>query len=56
MKEKIKALTDELKVEKLLKEQKDEQLEAAKCKVSKVGDKVVQAFQQTDEYNGVLLS
>ena len=55
MKEKIKALTNELKVEKLLTEQKDEQLQAVKHEASKAGDEVVQAFQQTNEYNSIHL-
>ena len=55
MKEQIKALTDELKGEKLLTEQKDKQLLAAKREASKAGDEAVQAFQQTVKYNGVLL-
>ncbi|KAK9994170.1 hypothetical protein SO802_023873 [Lithocarpus litseifolius] len=38
MKEKIKALTDELKADKLLTEQKDEQLQAVKREASKAGD------------------
>ena len=45
MKEQIKALTDELKAEKLLTEQKDKQLQAAKREASKAGDEAVQAFQ-----------
>lgn len=56
MKEHIKTLIDELKEEKLLTEKKDEQLQAAKREASTARDKAVQAFQLTDEYNGVLLS
>lgn len=55
MKEQIKTLTDKLKAEKLLTEQKDGQLQVAKCEASKARDEAMQAFQQTDEYNGVLL-
>jgi len=56
MKEQITALTDGLKAERLLTKQKDDQLQAAKREVSAGGDDVVQAFQLTDEYNGILLS
>ena len=56
MKEQITALTDGLKAERLLTKQKDDQLQAAKREVSVAGDDVVQAFQLTDEYNGILLS
>lgn len=55
MKKKIKSLTDELKAEKLLTEQKDKQLQAAKREALKARDEAMQAFQQTDEYNDVLL-
>ena len=55
MKKKIKVLKDELKVEKLLMEQKDEQLQATGHKASKAKDEARQAFRQTNEYNGVLL-
>ena len=55
-KEQIKALIDDIRAEKLLTVQKDEQLQAANCEVSREGDNVVQAFQLADEYNGILLS
>ena len=55
-KEQIKALTDNLRAEKLLMEQKDEQLQVANCEVSRFGDNVMQAFQLTNEYNGILFS
>lgn len=44
MKEQIKALNDDLKVDRLLTEQKDEQLQAAKREASATGDDAMQAF------------
>lgn len=44
MKEQIKALNDDLKVDRLLTEQKDEQLQAAKREASAAGDDAMQAF------------
>lgn len=55
MKEHIKTLTNELKVEKLLMEQQGEQLQVTKCEASTAGDEAVQAFQLTNQYNDVLL-
>ena len=55
-KEKIKALLEELRVERLLVTQKDEQLVVANQKVKSIVAKAVQAFQLTDEYNTVLFS
>ena len=43
-KEKIKALAEELKVEKLLTMQKDEQLQSTNPKVKTVATKAIQAF------------
>ena len=54
--EKIKALSNELRVEKLRVTQKDEQLVAANQKVKSIVAKAVHAFQLTDEYNMVLFS
>ena len=54
--EKIKALSNELRVEKLRVTQKDEQLVAANQKVKSIAAKAVHAFQLTDEYNMVLFS
>lgn len=56
LKEQVKALSNDLKAEKLLTEQKYEQLWAAKCEASVARDDAVQAFQLTDKYNGILLS
>lgn len=44
MKEQIKTLTNDLKAEKLLIKQKDDQLQAAKCEASIAGDGAVHAF------------
>ena len=56
MRKQIKVLIDDLKVERLLTEQKDQKLQAAKREAFVARDDAVQAFQLTDEYNGVLLS
>lgn len=53
-KEQVKALKDELQVEKLLTVQKDEQLQATNQKINSARDKDVQAFKLTDEYKIVL--
>ena len=53
-KEKAKALADELKVEKQLTMQKDEQLLAVNQMVKSVAAKAIQAFQLTEEYNTAL--
>lgn len=55
-KEKIKALSKELKVEKLLVMQKDERLVVANKKVKSIAAKAVHAFQLIDEYNTILFS
>ena len=55
VKEKVKALTKEIKVEKQLTMQKDEQLQSANQKIKFVGAKDVQDFQLTEEYNSVML-
>ena len=56
MKEQIKNLIDDLKAKKLLMKQKDEQLQAANREVSTAGDIDGQAFQLTNECNGILLN
>ena len=53
-KEKIRALSEELSVEKLLVKQRDDQLEAANHKMKSVVAKAVHAFQLTNEYNAIL--
>ena len=55
-KEKVKVLIEELRVEKLLTVQKDEQLHVANQKVKIVVAKAVQAFQLTKKYNIVIFS
>ena len=53
-KEKVKALADDLRAEKQLTVEKDEQLQAANQKVKIIAAKAVEVFQQTEEYNTVL--
>ena len=55
-KEKIKALSEELRVEKLLTVQKDEQLQSTIKKINSTRAKAVCSFKLTDEYNDVLFS
>ena len=55
-KEKARVLSDDLRAEKQLTLEKDEQLQAVKERVKTVAAKSVKAFQQTDEYNTVLFS
>lgn len=55
-KEKIKASSEELRVEKLLTVQKDEQLQSTIKKINSAGAKAVRAFKLTNEYNDVLFS
>ena len=56
LKEKVKTLSDNLRVEKQLTLEKDEQLLAAKEKLKTIAAKAIEAFQQTDEYNTALFS
>ena len=55
-KEKLRTLTDELKVEQELTKEKDEQLVAARERAKGLAAKAVDGFQQTEEYNTVLFS
>ena len=55
-KEKLRTLTDELKVERELTKEKDEQLTAAKEGAKGLTTKAVKGFQPTKEYNTVLFS
>ena len=55
-KEKLRTLTDELKVERELTKEKDEQLAAAKERAKGLTTKAVKGFQPTMEYNTVLFS
>ena len=56
LKDKVKTLSDDLRAEKQLTLEKDEQLLATKEKLKTSAAKAVEAFQQTDEYNTVLFS
>ena len=56
LKEKVKALSDDLRVERQLTLEKDEQLLGAKEKLKTIAARSVKAFQTTDEYNTVLFS
>ena len=56
LKEKVKTLSDDLRVEKQLTLEKEEHLLVAKEKLKTIAAKAVEAFQQTDEYNTVLFS
>ena len=56
LKEKIKVMGDDLRVERQLTVEKDEQLQAAKEKIKTIAAMVVKAFRQTNEYNTVLFS
>ena len=56
LKEKVKTLSDDLRVEKQLTLEKEEHLLAAKEKLKTIAAKAVEAFQQIDEYNTVLFS
>ena len=49
-KEKLKTLTEELRVEWELTKEKDEQLAAAKERIKGIVAKAVEGFQQTEEY------
>ncbi|KAK9983806.1 hypothetical protein SO802_033331 [Lithocarpus litseifolius] len=55
-KEKAKVLSDDLRAEKQLTLEKDEQLQAAQERVKTIVVKSVEAFQQTNECNIVLFS
>ena len=56
VKEKLKTLTDELRVEWELTLEKDEQLASTKEKIKGIAAKAVEGFQQTEEYNTMLFS
>ena len=55
-KEKLRTLTDRLRVERELTKEKDEQIAAARERAKGLVAKAVEGFQQTDEYNSVLFS
>ena len=56
LKEKVKTLSDDLRVERQLTLEKDEQLLGAKEKLKTIDARSVEAFQTTDKYNIVLFS
>ncbi|XP_030940939.1 uncharacterized protein LOC115965778 [Quercus lobata] len=56
LKEKVKVLDDDLRVERKLTQEKDEQLLSAKEKLATIAARSVEAFQTTDEYNTVFFS
>ena len=56
LKAKVKTLDDDLRVERKLTLEKDEQLLSAKEKLKTIAARSVEAFQTTDEYNTVLFS
>ena len=56
LKEKVKALSDDLRAECQLTLEKDEQLLGVKESLKTIAARSVEAFQTTDEYNMVLFS
>ena len=56
LKEKVKTLSDDLRAERQLTLEKDEQPLGAKEKLKTIAARSVEAFQTTDEYNTVLFS
>ena len=55
-KEKLRTLTEELRVEWELTKEKDEQIAAARERAKGLAAKAIEGFQQTEEYNTVLFS
>ena len=56
LKEKVKAISDDLRAECQLTLEKDEQLLSVKESLKTIASRSVEAFQTTDEYNSVLFS
>ena len=56
LKEKVKALSDDLRAECQLTLEKDEQLLGVKESLKTIAARSVKAFQTTDEYNTILFS
>ena len=56
LKEKVKALSDDLRAERQLMLEKDEQLLGVKESLKTIAARSVEAFQTTNEYNSVLFS
>ena len=55
-KEKLRTLTEELRVEWELTKEKDEQIATARERAKGLAAKAIEGFQQTEEYNTVLFS
>ena len=55
-KEKLRTLTEELRVERELTKEKDEQITTTRERVKGLTAKALEGFQQTKEYNSVLFS
>ena len=55
-KEKLRILTEELRVKRELTKEKDEQLAVARERAKGLAAKAIEGFQQTEEYNTVLFS
>ena len=51
LKEKVKALSDDLRAERQLTYEKDEQLLGVKESLKTIAARSIKAFQTTDEYN-----
>ena len=56
LKEKVKTLDDDLRVEHKLTQEKDEQILSAKEKLITIAARSVEAFQTIDEYNTILFN
>ena len=56
LKEKVKALSDDLRAERQLKLEQDEQLLGVRESLKTIAARSDEAFQTTDEYNSVLFS
>ena len=56
LKEKVKTLSDDLRVERQLTQEKVEQLLGAKEKLKTIVARSFEAFQMTDEYNTILFN
>ena len=56
LKEKVKALSDDLRAEHQLTLEKDEQLLGVKDSLKTIAARSIEAFETTDEYNSVLFS
>ena len=56
LKEKVKSLSDDLRAERQLTLEKDEQLLGTKESLKTIAARSIEAFQTTDEYNTVLFN